>query len=538
MSPKFSLDSLVIRGRSIVGWGWCMDAARPRISGQLIVLLADGTQFAVTCLSSGDRDDLCRVFPDVPHAGASGFFFRSMLPLEMAVDANAEFRFRFTDGKEHAVVLPGFPGAYLLAPPVERTGLLESSARAWRRWRADGTAGIIRGLRELFVRRREARRMVDGVRSAISEAKGAILVFDHSMGGGANRYRDERIQEWLRASSGVFLITPDIARLEFKLCVYRNAHATVTVSDPDIGRLCGMLEAVSPIEIHVNDLVGFEAPLDILEWCLSQRGRGAALHFHLHDFHAVCPAFTLIDARGRYCGVPERDVCAACLPANAQHTLGMDTGRSIDEWRDGWERFLLACDGIHAFSDASVRILHRAFPLLCDRPIDVRPHVPVTQPHRRVCVVPNVPVVVGIVGHISMPKGAGMIREMAARARARNLPVVFVVIGTLEGGAPAQDPVRVLGAYERSSLPDIVEAAGIGMCMLPSICPETYSYVTDEIMQMDLPLAVFDIGAPAERVARYAKGILISRMDADTALDEILRYAKDANILVREEDNL
>ena len=38
---------------------------------------------------------------------------------------------------------------------------------------------------------------------------------------------------------------------------------------------------------------------------------------------------------------------------------------------------------------------------------------------------------------------------------------------------------------------------------------------------MNIPVACFDIGAPAERIKKYGKGIVISKIDAKTALDEI-----------------
>ncbi len=38
---------------------------------------------------------------------------------------------------------------------------------------------------------------------------------------------------------------------------------------------------------------------------------------------------------------------------------------------------------------------------------------------------------------------------------------------------------------------------------------------------MGLPVACFDLGAPAERVRNYEKGLIISKIDAETALREI-----------------
>ena len=40
----------------------------------------------------------------------------------------------------------------------------------------------------------------------------------------------------------------------------------------------------------------------------------------------------------------------------------------------------------------------------------------------------------------------------------------------------------------------------IDLFFIPSIWPETFSYTTSEIMSMHMPVAVFPIGAPVERV--------------------------------------
>ena len=65
---------------------------------------------------------------------------------------------------------------------------------------------------------------------------------------------------------------------------------------------------------------------------------------------------------------------------------------------------------------------------------------------------------------------------------------------------------------------------------MPSVCPETYSYVTDEIMAMDMPIVVFGIGAPAERVARYTRGAVTADITAEAALADIMRLAERAHV--------
>ena len=60
--------------------------------------------------------------------------------------------------------------------------------------------------------------------------------------------------------------------------------------------------------------------------------------------------------------------------------------------------------------------------------------------------------------------------------------------------------------------------------LIPSVCPETFSYTTEEAMTMGLPVACYDLGAPAERVKKYKKGLIISKIDAQTTLKEIEQF--------------
>ena len=56
------------------------------------------------------------------------------------------------------------------------------------------------------------------------------------------------------------------------------------------------------------------------------------------------------------------------------------------------------------------------------------------------------------------------------------------------------------GTYRRDDLVDLIEANGINLFFFPSICPETFSYVTEEMIRLDVPIVAFDLGAPGERL--------------------------------------
>lgn len=79
-------------------------------------------------------------------------------------------------------------------------------------------------------------------------------------------------------------------------------------------------------EIWINELVTYQNLYGTLERILRlKREQGAKILMLLHDFFALCPAVNLIDAKGKYCGVPSCDVCDKCVPTTAaMHAQSME----------------------------------------------------------------------------------------------------------------------------------------------------------------------------------------------------------------------
>jgi glycosyltransferase involved in cell wall biosynthesis len=419
--------------------------------------------------------------------------------------------------------LPSFPEAYAPATevPVHRGwSRLRSLARR-RGWRGALVAAL-RGLR-----RRLHLAAQPELPTAVHAARGGVLVLDHGMGGGANRYRQERVALLRAAGCAVVQVESELSSLSYRVRVLPpRGEALVELRLETFDALLAFVEGVEAQRIEVNNLVGFEDVPMLLErlLALKRRDPSVRMRFNLHDFHAACPAFTLIDAGGAHCGVPALEACRRCLPANARHSLGMNAGIVVEEWRGAWAAFLDAADERVAFSASSLALLAKALPTLRTEGWRVEPHVVDAREFRPVAPRLEPPVVVVAVGHLNHAKGATLLADLARRAAERALPLRFTVVGTVEGESP-EPRVRVTGAFERGALCGLLEAEGAGIAFVPSICPETYSYVTDELMATGLPLAVLDIGAPAERVARYDRGLVLPRQGLDEQLDALLGFA-------------
>ena len=69
----------------------------------------------------------------------------------------------------------------------------------------------------------------------------------------------------------------------------------------------------------------------------------------------------------------------------------------------------------------------------------------------------------------------------------------------------------------------------IDVIFIPSIWPETYSYTTQEAIEMEMPVVCLNIGAQAERVSEYNMGRVIDSFDSEIILDEIINFAHELN---------
>ena len=123
-----------------------------------------------------------------------------------------------------------------------------------------------------------------------------------------------------------------------------------------------------------------------------------------------------------------------------------------------------------------------------------------------------------MLGNISHQKGAGVICDMA-----KNLPdnVNIIIVGEMKN-APSN--ITVHGKYKANKLPSLMEKYQADIVFIPSIWPETFSYTTSEAMSMGLPVACFDMGAPAGRVGAYEYGLVLNEINPAKNMVQIIEF--------------
>lgn len=356
--------------------------------------------------------------------------------------------------------------------------------------------------------------------AACGEARESpVLVVDHSLGGGANHYRQERVTRWLAAGRPVVSALVDGNGNTLDV-IGATSDLLTRFPETDPRELPDVAARLGIRHILVNTVVSSPDPLGLLRAIAQTKAAtGARVEFAGHDFHPVCPSYTLLDDGGRYCGLPDGD-CSQCLARNTAHHMQFSPrGIDLGEWRQAWRDFLgTVCDEIQCFSHASKTLYLRAFPSLEGR-IVVRPHSVehVVRPAR----LQRSPALhVGVVGAIGAAKGAGFVRDLADLMARREDGSRLTVIGTISASL---DPkvATVTGPYARDDVVGAVEASGANVFLVPAIWPETFSYVTEELVQMGVPLAVSNFGALPERIRNYGNGRVLSSLDPETVLSEL-----------------
>lgn len=523
---KHSIDRLVISGRRVFGWGW---AAHPDAAVKQVHLkvAGDGWQKRIAAGGGLARSDVQEAFPGLVDAGASGFVITGYITRAPA--SRFALEVELVDGRVAEVDITS--RAESLYSQRNKRRLIGWVMRSvWRRLKHGDIRGIVRRARAQSYGAPSVDDMsiVEQLLPALKDCGDICIMFDHNMGGGANQYRRGMIAERLAQRRSVLLCTYNLPTLDYRLQLYRPGMDEQVFRASTFLVLESVMDEAPVRELFVNSPVSFDEPLVLAEWLAKVRTEHpkARLVVTAHDYFAVCPSFVLLNADGRYCGIPEISECAACLKRHEASYVALSPPTQIGPWRALWERCLRAADEVRCYSTSTREHLLRAYPGLDTARLTLIPHKIEFLPSRAARVDHAAPLVIGVMGEISVQKGALIVQEITARLDREQSDVRVVVLGTLDV-ALKSERLRVTGRYQRSELVGLIEEHGINMFLFTSIWPETFSYVVAEMIQLGLPIVAFDLGAPAERLRGYARGRLCGEVSATAALDTLIAFHRE-----------
>lgn len=336
--------------------------------------------------------------------------------------------------------------------------------------------------------------------------RNVLIISHHGRGGGSKQHVDEEVERLLARGYGVF-------RLRMKggdgrvIHFHDNVPRTPNLGAMDIRQekdeILALWEYLGITEIHIHHLIDFgtRAAHDVADLLQASR---LPCRITIHDYFAICPRIHLADGAGFYCGEPDMAACMECLATHGSETGIVD----MPSWREGYARLLGGANMVIVPDNDVLTRLHRYFDT---SNVVIQPHeivdiaLPLTHRARR-----SGPTRVVTLGAISDIKGFHVLIACAEHARQHGLPLSFHVIGyTMDDPRAKAAGISVSGAYAPGEALPRLRAAEPDLVFFPFTWPETYSYTLSVALQAGLPLATFDIGAPARRLREAGVGRIL-----------------------------
>lgn len=529
----FSVDSLVVRAGTYFGFGWIFHEDMEIQEVNIEVVLGNGEKRVIAAQHNKFRKDVAKLFPKSGHALYSGYIILGNCGSDTGLDTTFSLCGVLADNTVFKFAIPES-----CVTGVGSQDLIEGRkcARQWS-FALERLWSIIKNceVKKLYNKAKQHIEkntapyltMAKDIQKKLSpqDQNNIILVIDHSLGGGANYYREQLVHDKINAGNSVVILSYDISTLSLVVKLQgRNVDRSFKVASYDV--FIDIAMCLNFKEIIYNTGVSFDCaekiPQIIDTLHNHSRSRVTIL---VHDFFMVCPSYTLLDDLDTFCGIPNIDRCVACLQRNRQGFISLFQSRDIQQWRTLWSKVISLADEVRFFSHDSLAILKKAY-----RTIDFSNAV--VKPHKvdYICsgpIHPSTPAIlkIGVVGHIGFHKGSKLVQQLAKLIKKRNLDIKIVIIGSIEAFCESS-VVSLTDSYTREQLPKIIIDSGVNVMLFPSIWPETFSYVTQELIEMDMPIACFDLGAPAERLANYKKGHVIKSMAPEIVLEELISFQK------------
>jgi glycosyltransferase involved in cell wall biosynthesis len=332
-----------------------------------------------------------------------------------------------------------------------------------------------------------------------------VLVVDHNIGGGANKFVRGEIKKYVESGATVVRLYFDTTiRAPTFQQIKGGKTKFLTGASGDTIALA--IDNCDTREIIVNSLYGLDRQIGGIIAALERAKvtHQSRIRLMVHDFHLACPSQHLLDAEQRYCGIPalDADKCTTCQKINENIDPNWRKSFSLSGWRLQSQALIDLCEEVRFFDQSGEQILSRALQL---RP-EQRNIVPHELPTRLRPVKPlnKDRIVIGVLGTLQYAKGITIVSQLARYIRETKKPAKIVVVGEACGEL---DPlVRIHGAYDVEDLPHIIEVNRINLVFISSVVPETFCYTLGEAMEMQLPVVCFDLGAQANRIRNYDKG--------------------------------
>jgi GT2 family glycosyltransferase len=358
-----------------------------------------------------------------------------------------------------------------------------------------------------------------------------VMILDHSLGGGANEYTKTLVA----CKPLVIIIKYDLKANKYFVEFCGQKIEKQSFKMQDVREIEKIIEYFNIEEVIINELVSYFQILDVLDFLVELKKIHNNINFIFmgHDFFCVCPMYNLLNYEIKYCDVPsDLNYCDKCIKLNPLIKTEVPfvqqnyPNLTIALWREKFGNLLKYSSKIICFSQSSKEIVKKAYRNLSECKFEIKPHI-VDWVRPVVISKTSETINVAALGHLTVHKGAHIVASLASYIDYYNINIKMHIFGDILEPYESFGFMKTVikhGRYKKTDLPKLMEENEIDIVFIPSIWPETFSYTTEEAIKMDLPVAVFDIGAPAERVKSYNKGVILEKQDPEYIVRTICKY--------------
>lgn len=352
----------------------------------------------------------------------------------------------------------------------------------------------------------KARRRIDLARTTLGRP--AQLLVTMGLSGGVATRLEARARELQSEGASVWTLrslTPKAGQPvgRSRVILEDQSELEDLIFDPEeFDALVEFLRSAAITKVEIHHLLHHDPRVLDLPRLL-----GVPFEVVVHDYGWICPRMSLIDGSGRYCGVPEAMTCEHCVTSYGRIS---EEDISVADLRTRSGTLMQDADRVIVpAQDVAARLR----PFAPQSKFDVVPWDDQRPaPHEAMVGRPKGGRLrVVVLGAIGQHKGFEVLEACARDAAARDLPLEFVLIGYSENDDAllATKRVFVTGEYKSDEIPELLRLSGAEVAMLPSVCPETWSFSLSEIWQFGLEALAFDLGAIAERIRAHGGGRLV-----------------------------
>ncbi|NHO30608.1 glycosyltransferase [Acetobacter farinalis] len=332
----------------------------------------------------------------------------------------------------------------------------------------------------------------------------SVILIMHDREGGIFRHVWKRVSSYEVKGIFAFVMSPEKSRSGrpvWKLSSVRDKDYPNLVIPQNAFSFRDLYKKLGCEKFEIHSYIG-----STLEQIFSLSALKLPYDVYIHDYSWFCPRITLVSGLNQYCGEPDTRGCQACI-----RTFGTQTGDKtpLEALRRGSKVLLEKAECVICPSLDTAKRITRHFGIQPDI------HAWENVRHARTLFFPykahHENRTIGILGAISLEKGYECLLALARLIKHARIPATLVLIGYTCDDAPLLETgvVTITGRYKEYEISALTEKYAIDWFFLPSLWPETWSYVLTHIWTSNRAAIVYDIGAPAERIKQSGGGLVI-----------------------------